>query len=188
MPESISYVAGSTDDQQKLDLYLPSNTQPSKLVVFIHGGAWRTGDRRDHRDLADFLCNHGLAVALLDYRLSTENPKTGSARLIHPVHCNDVFAALAYLDHRAKAQGDIPTHGWTVLGHSVGAWLALSALYTGSRSRAFAQYPQQMPKPPRHVIDAISTCILVVRTSLICLLIAVLTLALIPPYRTASIQ
>jgi len=41
--------AGAANPKQKLDLYLPrerKSDQPLPVVVFIHGGAWKAGDRR----------------------------------------------------------------------------------------------------------------------------------------------
>lgn len=166
-PEEVSYVVGTVNDQQKLDLYLPSTKKSERLVVFIHGGAWRTGSRKDHQDLATYLCDRGLAVAVIDYRLSTKADSDAHSTNVHPVHCNDVISALGYLRHRARSACDIPTHYWTVVGHSVGAWLALSGLFVGSRNQAPAKYPERMPKPPQTVLHSISTCILVVRTNVV---------------------
>ena len=52
-----------------LDLYLPSDqTRPAPLVVFVHGGAWRSGSKQ--RMPLTGLVRDGFAVASADYRLS----------------------------------------------------------------------------------------------------------------------
>ncbi len=55
------------------DVYLPhgSSEKPS-VVVWLHGGGWRFGDRRLAPDLAHFARHPGLAVVSIDYRLSDE--------------------------------------------------------------------------------------------------------------------
>ncbi|PWZ02928.1 glycoside hydrolase [Testicularia cyperi] len=159
---TVAYVEGSSDPEQQLDLYLPE-FKSSALVVFIHGGAWRSGSRSDHTDLANSLCERGLAVAVIDYRLSIKDEATGLPRHLHPTHVNDTLAALSYLHKRASKQQDIPRQGWTVVGHSIGAWLALAAICTENRNLPpnRAEFPHLMPRPAPEVMDAISTCVLV---------------------------
>ena len=53
-----------------LDLYVPSKAEPGKLplVVWVHGGGWSAGSRREPP--AKPLIEHGFAVASVEYRLS----------------------------------------------------------------------------------------------------------------------
>ncbi|ETS63386.1 hypothetical protein PaG_01667 [Moesziomyces aphidis] len=155
-PKTLTYVSGSSDSEQQLDLYLPSEQAASGLVVFIHGGAWRTGSRKDHADLASHLCAKGMAVAVVDYRLSVKDDQ-GLPKHIHPVHVQDVNAALAFLHVR----DDVPHKDWVVVGHSIGAWLTLAAIISGSSCSPDAQYPAPMPIPNSAARDSIKTCVLV---------------------------
>ena len=53
----------------KLDLHVPDRKPRSPLIVWVHGGAWRSGSKKDmplRRLVVD-----GYAVASVDYRLST---------------------------------------------------------------------------------------------------------------------
>ncbi|CDS00697.1 related to Serine protease [Sporisorium scitamineum] len=156
-PLTLAYVSGSTDPEQQLDLYLPSTKPATSLVVFIHGGAWRTGSRKDHVDLAQYLCAKGKAVAVIDYRLSVKDEKTGLTKHIHPVHAQDVNAALSFLSTRQ----DVPQKDWVVVGHSIGAWLTLAAIIDGEARTANSEYPKPMPVPDGAVREAIKTCVLV---------------------------
>ena len=53
----------------KLDLYLPAETTtPPPVVVWVHGGAWRSGSKNNPSILP--LTENGFAVASIDYRLS----------------------------------------------------------------------------------------------------------------------
>ena len=78
----MSYVPGSDNDSQKLDLCLPEEsaaaasgknvraTKPYPVVVFIHGGGWRNGSRRNRVFYP--LVPRGYAVASISYRLTKE--------------------------------------------------------------------------------------------------------------------
>jgi acetyl esterase/lipase len=74
-----------------LDLHLPRDVQDPPLVVYLHGGAWRAGDKAE---VPPFLVEAGFAVASLDFRSSEE------ARF--PANVHDIKAGLRFL--RANAQ------------------------------------------------------------------------------------
>ena len=76
--------------QLALDLYMPAGVERPPLVVWVHGGAWRRGDKTD-APMA--FVEQGIATASLDFRQSTE------ARFPAMVH--DIKAAIRFL--RAKA-------------------------------------------------------------------------------------
>ncbi|KAI3479830.1 hypothetical protein L1887_58077 [Cichorium endivia] len=97
-----------------------------------------------------------MAVAVVDYRLSVKDDQ-GLPKHIHPVHVQDVNAALAFLHVR----DDVPRKDWVVVGHSIGAWLTLAAIISGSSSSPDAQYPAPMPIPNSAARDSIKTCVLV---------------------------
>src|SRR5688572_19475213 len=51
-----------------LDLYLPANVKAPSLIVWVHGGAWRVGDKSQYPKP---LVEQGFALASLDFRQST---------------------------------------------------------------------------------------------------------------------
>jgi acetyl esterase/lipase len=115
--------------QLTLDLYLParSTERPATgfpLVVYIHGGAWLTGNSRRLRPFVDFpgvlasLASKGYVVASLEYRLSSE------ARF--PAQIQDVKAAIRWLRANASTYGIDPTRVVT-WGVSSGGHLATLA-------------------------------------------------------------
>ncbi|MEE2707392.1 MAG: carboxylesterase family protein, partial [Planctomycetota bacterium] len=66
----VEYVQGG-GKSQRLDIYVPDQSErPRPLVVWIHGGAWRAGDKR--RCPAVRLLTQGFVVASINYRLSQE--------------------------------------------------------------------------------------------------------------------
>ncbi len=81
----------SVSPAQRLDIYLPASGEgPFPLVVWIHGGAWISGDKAlATNSRARQLTGRGYAVASLNYRLSLE------AR--YPAAVHDGKAALRWL-------------------------------------------------------------------------------------------
>ncbi|PWN42345.1 alpha/beta-hydrolase [Ceraceosorus guamensis] len=110
---------------------------PPPLLIFIHGGAWRSGDKSDHYSMARHLSKRGVSVALVNYRLSTA---TGG-QVLHPAHAHDAFRAVEFL---LVEDPKHPPEEWrktfdasrTVLvGHSVGAHMvAAMSLNAASKS------------------------------------------------------
>src|SRR5438067_9956414 len=54
----------------KLDLHMPPGKPHSPLIVWVHGGAWRSGARTDMP--LGKLVEDGYAIASVDYRLATK--------------------------------------------------------------------------------------------------------------------
>ena len=77
-----------------LDLYMPSGPTSPPLLVWVHGGAWREGTKA--RFPKQFV-THGVAVASLDFRQSTE------ARF--PAMVYDIKAAIRFLRAKAEVYG-----------------------------------------------------------------------------------
>ena len=81
-------------ERQKLDLYLPKEGKNLPLIIWVHGGAFRTGNKEGLRqNQLDFLAM-GYAVASINYRLSQH--------AIFPAQLEDCKAAVRWL--RANAQ------------------------------------------------------------------------------------
>jgi len=60
--------------RQRLDLLLPDSGKADRLALFIHGGWWQMGDRRDVSHFARGLNGQGFAVALASYDLCPSVP------------------------------------------------------------------------------------------------------------------
>lgn len=97
----------------KLDLYLPKHASEKPLIVWVHGGAWRAGDKS--RMPLKALVEDGFAVASIDYRL------TPVARF--PANVHDIKAAIRYL--RANSESlHINAKTVVIAGASAGGHLA----------------------------------------------------------------
>jgi len=115
----------------ELDLYVPAGSEVP-VVVYVHGGGWQRGSRRDPPPLlaADFydqIAAQGLAVAAIDYRLS------GEARF--PAPLEDVRTAVDWIRDHAAGYGLDPGRVF-LWGDSAGGHLALLAALTGATVRA----------------------------------------------------
>lgn len=98
-----------------LDLYLPATTAPAPLVVLVHGGGWRLGDRREMAPLAARLAARGYAAATVDYRLS--------GQALYPAAIEDVQDAIRWLKAGARQFG-IDAGLVAVSGGSAGGQIA----------------------------------------------------------------
>jgi acetyl esterase/lipase len=98
-----------------LDLYLPAGSGPAPLVVLVHGGGWRTGDRREMAPLAARLASRGYAAATVDYRLS--------GQALYPAAIEDVKESVSWLRTNAQQFGIDPRR-IAVAGGSAGGQIA----------------------------------------------------------------
>ena len=96
----------------KLDLHLPE-AKNTPLIVWVHGGAWRAGNKSD-MPLGKLVAD-GYAIASVDYRLSVVAP--------FPAMIQDIKAAIRFLRAKAGDYGyDASRIG--VAGSSAGGHLA----------------------------------------------------------------
>ena len=112
----LAYVTRATGPV-KLDLFTPPGDGPFPVVVWLHGGAWKLGDKAEWPHM-HFLVRHGYAVADVEYRFSQVAP--------FPAQRDDVLAALDYLaGHAAGLRLDASR--LAVAGESAGGHLAALA-------------------------------------------------------------
>ena len=103
--------------QQVGDLRIPPGPGPFGVLVFIHGGFWRSGfDETLMSPLAIDATDRGVATWNFDYR-SVGDPGGG-----FPGTLEDVAVAM---DHLASLGEDLLLDDVTVIGHSAGGHLAL---------------------------------------------------------------
>jgi acetyl esterase/lipase len=142
--------ASDTTKKHVFDLYWPAKkTSKMPLVVWIHGGAWRTGDQCNDmsymtKTISDILQN-GYAIASIDYRYSTESA--------YPATIQDVNLGLNHLFQNAKKYNIDPDR-IIIMGFSAGAHLGnLVALSANNKARYFWAEGQKKPIKLRAVLD-----------------------------------
>lgn len=116
-------LAYGPDPRQRVDLFPARGSD--RLLVFIHGGYWRSLDKRMFAWLAPAWVAEGVSVALVNYRLC---PAVRIADIV-----DDAVASLNWIAVNA------PVHGtgagrMVIAGHSAGGHL-VGALFAAARAR-----------------------------------------------------
>jgi acetyl esterase/lipase len=106
--------------RQRLDLYLPDREAPAPLVVWIHGGAFRVGDKANGAPL-EYLAA-GYAIASINYRLSQH--------ALWPAQIEDCKAAVRWLRAHA-ARYNLDPRRVVAWGPSAGGHLSAMLGVTG---------------------------------------------------------
>ena len=107
-----------------LDLYLPAQpTGPAPVIVWLFGGGWQIGDRTRTPPLVEQIAGRGLAIASIDYRLSST--------ALFPAQLDDVRAAVRWLRDHASEHG-LDGERVGLWGASAGGFLAALAATTAT--------------------------------------------------------
>jgi acetyl esterase/lipase len=104
-----------TGTKRTMDVYTVPASSPAPVIVMVHGGGWRIGDK-DNPGLAEPKAAHynamGYVFIAIDYPLLPEADPLTQAR--------EVAHALAFIEqHAARWHGD--GHRVVLMGHSAGA-------------------------------------------------------------------
>ena len=143
---NIAY-AEDTLKRHTLDLYLPPHdNNPHPLLIWIHGGGWRGGNKYNDMDymtstLKAFF-EKGYAVASIEYRYSTT--------AIFPAQIQDCNQAVNYL-YENSGTYTLDNQKFAVIGFSAGGYLA-SLLATSNNNTIEAFYYNKIK--PRFKIRA----------------------------------
>lgn len=113
----------STGDHpaQKVILWGPQDPSPGAsprpVLLFAHGGSWRSGDPEDYGFIARAFIPEGFVVALPGYRLVKEGAPDG----VYPAMLDDTAEAIVAVRKVAAQYGGDPNR-IVVMGHSAGAY------------------------------------------------------------------
>lgn len=104
------------DALQKLDFWPAAATRPAPLILFVHGGGWKHGDKGSATGMqkVEHFTHEGFAFASINYRLVPAATVEQQAA--------DVSAAVAWLRGHAARLG-IDASRIVLVGHSAGAHL-----------------------------------------------------------------
>jgi acetyl esterase/lipase len=132
-PDSIVYEADvpyKTVDGETLhmDFARPkAGDGPFPVIVFIHGGGWRGGDKSMFRDGLFSVAQQGCAAVTVQYRFAPKHT--------FPAQLDDVRDAARFVRERAREWKIDPDRVATI-GGSAGAHLALMLATTGDEDEA----------------------------------------------------
>ena len=102
-------------ERQKLDVYAPADGKDHPVVVWIHGGGWKQGDKKGVGLKPRAFADHGFVFVSINYRLAPQATVGEMA--------GDVAKAVRWVHDHAKEYGGDPRSIF-VMGHSAGAHLA----------------------------------------------------------------
>jgi acetyl esterase/lipase len=106
---------------QKLVAWGPENRNPEDpplpVLVFVHGGSWRSGDPEDYGFLARTFIPKGFIVVLAGYRLV----KAGAPDGVYPAMIEDTARVVQWTHEEIAQYGGDPSR-ITLAGHSAGAY------------------------------------------------------------------
>jgi acetyl esterase/lipase len=103
------------NERQTLDVYAPSEGKNHPVVLWIHGGGWRAGDKANVQKKPQAFVDRGYVFVSTNYRFVpqvTVKEMTG-----------DIARAIRWVHHHARDYGGDP-NAIIIAGHSAGAHLA----------------------------------------------------------------
>ena len=110
-------IAYGIDEKQRIDVYIPPHARHAPVLVMVHGGAWRFGDKTSRGvvgNKATHWMEEGFIFVSVNNRLLPKADPLAQA--------DDVRSALAYVQKHAKSWGGDPQR-IILMGHSAGAHL-----------------------------------------------------------------
>jgi len=119
-PATHADVAYGPDTRNVLDFWQAKGEGPRPVLVYIHGGGWRGGNKQQVESNVQPYLDNGISVASIEYRLTPANP------LPAPIH--DAARAIQFLRSKAT-QWQLDKTRIAVQGTSAGActsmWLLM---------------------------------------------------------------
>ena len=103
------------DPLQTLDVYAPAGAKNLPVVVWIHGGGWQAGDKKEMDHKPQAFMEKGLVFVSVNYRML---PKVVMLDIFH-----DVAKSVGWVHKHIAEFGGDPDR-LLIMGHSAGAQLA----------------------------------------------------------------
>ncbi len=115
--KNISYSSQNTGTRNLLDVYYPGKTTKGNadVIVFIHGGSWRSGSKDTYTWLAKNFVRKGYVAVIINYSLT---PEFNYEQMGY-----DCAKAIKWAKENIAGYGGNPSRIF-VMGHSAGGHLA----------------------------------------------------------------
>lgn len=105
----------TSDRKLRLDAYFCNTTSKNPVIVILHGGGWKSGNKSQMETFAQEMASKGFSCFTIEYRLSTEAK--------YPAAIFDVKNAIRYIKKNAS-QFNADTTKVAILGCSSGGQMA----------------------------------------------------------------
>jgi acetyl esterase/lipase len=107
--------AGTKNARQSLDVFAAPNAKDRPVVLWIHGGGWKAGDKANIQQKPQAFVDKGFVFVSTNYRFVPEVSVKEMA--------GDIAKAIRWIHEHAKEYGGDPKSIF-VMGHSAGAHLS----------------------------------------------------------------
>ncbi|UJR34967.1 hypothetical protein I4U23_027745 [Adineta vaga] len=135
------YTNNKQNQQNTLDVYYPKQSLESDVLVFIHGGAWRGGNKGTYRHIGHSFARKGLVTVIPNYNLSPNS-------IFNTVE--ECTAAIMWVYQNIATYGGNPNRIF-VMGHSAGGHMIA---LLNSDPRYFRPYKVKNPIYGLILLDA----------------------------------
>lgn len=116
-PPDLVNISYGPHERNVFDLWKANSAKPTPLVIFIHGGGFVAGDKNVASPvLVDACLRHGVSVAAINYRYSTQAP--------YPAPMQDGARAVQFLRLHAR-EYNLNPKAFGATGGSAGAGISL---------------------------------------------------------------
>ena len=98
----LDFVAGAEypDKKDRLDVYVPASAANAPVIISIHGGGLRAGDKSEQTFVGQRFASAGNVTVVVNHRLSPA--------AMHPAHIEDIAAAVAWVKRNIAQYGETP--------------------------------------------------------------------------------
>jgi acetyl esterase/lipase len=103
--------------KHKLDIYTPKGQKDFPVLMFVHGGAWKSGNKGMYAAIGHTFAKQGIGTVVINYRLTDQKNEVK-----HPDHIKDVAAAFAWVHANIGKYGGRNDRIF-ISGHSAGGHL-----------------------------------------------------------------
>jgi acetyl esterase/lipase len=129
----------------QLDIYQPKGmSKPAPLLVFIHGGGWKGGNRADYLVYLTHFASLGYVTATVSYRFVKEAP--------YPACVEDITDAVQFFFQNSDKYNYDPDR-ICLIGGSAGSHLAMLAAYGWKKKDSASASATLLPN--KHKIKAV---------------------------------
>lgn len=97
-----------------MDIVVPNGDEPYPILIYIHGGGWLSGNKKNYRRICRAFAAAGYLVFNLNYRLAPKHP--------FPTPLKDIITAAQWIQEHAEEYGG-DTSRIFLSGDSAGAHL-----------------------------------------------------------------
>jgi acetyl esterase/lipase len=122
-------------ERHQLDVYVPKGQKDFPVVLFVHGGAWKSGNKNLYAGFGEAFAKSGIGFVICNYRLSPA--------VKHPAHIEDVACAFDWTCQNIGKYGGKVDRLY-VCGHSAGGHLVSLLATDPSYLKAHGRTPAEI--------------------------------------------